>query len=90
MADAVGLWAAGVDCRFAPSRLCVKLFGSAEKVVVVELAARLAELSGRAIGEHYGIGATGVGAIHRPLAERPGTLAIVEDLAKQLRRRKPK
>ncbi len=44
--------------------------GSA-KAVAVELAAQLADRNGRAIGEHYGIGATAVGANRRPLSILP-------------------
>ncbi len=39
-------------------------------MVAVELAARLADMIGRAIGEHYGIGATAVGANHGRLVSR--------------------
>ena len=58
------------------------------KAVAVELAARLAELSGRAIGEHYGVGASAVGAIHQRLAGRPDLLQVVDSLAKQLGKRR--
>ena len=44
--------------------------GPAKSVAVV-LASELANLSGRAIGEHYGIGSSAIGAIHRRLANRP-------------------
>ncbi|MGO9111926.1 MAG: hypothetical protein ACLP9L_22085, partial [Thermoguttaceae bacterium] len=40
------------------------------KSVALELAAQLADLTGRAIGEHYGICATAVGANRRRLATR--------------------
>src|SRR5208337_645109 len=55
------------------------------KAVAVALASRLANLSGRLIGQHYGIGSAAIGAIHRRLADRPDTLEIVELLTKQLR-----
>jgi hypothetical protein len=54
------------------------------------LAARLSDLSGRAIGAHCGIGAAAVGAIHRRLADRREVLKVVERLAKQLCKRKSK
>ena len=54
------------------------------------LASRLANLSGRLIGQHYGIGSAAIGAIHRRLADRPDALGIVESLTKQLRRKKIK
>jgi putative transposase len=56
------------------------------KAAAVELAARLADMTGRAIGEHYGIGATGVAATHRRLAQRPELLQIVETLTGKLRK----
>jgi len=37
----------------------------------VALASRLAKLSGRLVGQHYGIGSAAIGAIHRRLADRP-------------------
>ena len=52
--------------------------GSA-KAVTVELAAQLADMSGRAIGEHYAIGATGLGANRRRLVSRPDVLQVVEN-----------
>jgi REP element-mobilizing transposase RayT len=60
------------------------------KGVAVELAARLADLTNRAIGEHYGIGAAAVGANHSRLANRPDVLQIVDTLARQLRKKKVK
>jgi hypothetical protein len=63
--------------------------GSA-KAAAVALASRLANLSGRLIGQHYGIGSAAIGAIHRRLADRPDALGIVESLTKQLRRKKLK
>jgi len=60
------------------------------KAVAIELAAQLADMSGRAIGEHYGIGAAGVGANHRRVAARPDVLRIVETLAQELRRTRRK
>ena len=49
------------------------------KAVAVQLAAQLADMSGRAIGAHYGIGATAVGAIHCRLAARSDVLQVVRD-----------
>ena len=60
------------------------------KAAAVALASRLANLSGRLIGQHYGIGSAAIGAIHRRLADRPDALGIVESLTKQLRRKKIK
>jgi hypothetical protein len=60
------------------------------KAAAVALASRLANLSGRLIGQHYGIGSAAIGAIHRRLADRPDALGIVESLTKQLRRKKLK
>ena len=37
--------------------------------VAVDLAYRLADLSGRTIGEHYGVGSGAVSAIHRKVEE---------------------
>jgi hypothetical protein len=56
----------------------------------VALASRLANLSGRLIGEHYGIGSAAIGAIHRRLADRPEAPDIIESLAKQLKRKRIK
>jgi len=56
----------------------------------VALASRLADESGRAIGEHYGIGSAAIGAIHRRLADRRDTLDVVEALARQLKRKRTK
>jgi hypothetical protein len=56
----------------------------AAKAAAVELAARLADMSGRAIGLRYGIGAAAVGAIHQRLQDRPDVLQLVESLAKKL------
>jgi hypothetical protein len=58
------------------------------KSVAVELAAQLADLSGRAVGEHYGMCANGVGANRRRLATRPEVLQVVESLGRKLRKRK--
>jgi hypothetical protein len=55
------------------------------KSVAVELAAQLADLSGRAIGEHYGMCATAVGASRRRLPTRPEVLQVIEILARKLR-----
>ena len=54
------------------------------KGVALELAAQLADMSSREIGEHYGIGATAVAANHCRLAARPEVLKVVETLAAQL------
>ena len=56
----------------------------------MELAAQLADMSNREIGEHYGIGATAVAANHGRLAVRPEVLKVVETLAGQLRKKKRK
>lgn len=56
--------------------------GSA-KAVAVELAAQLADMSGRAIGEHYGIGATAVGANRRRFLSRPDPLQVIETLGRK-------
>ncbi len=58
------------------------------KMVAVELAAQLADISGRAIGAHYGIGATAVGANRGRLRSRPDVLQVVETLGRQLRKKK--
>jgi hypothetical protein len=42
------------------------------------------------IGEHYGIGSSTIGAIHRRLADRPDTLHAVESLARQLSTKRTK
>ena len=60
------------------------------KAAAVAVASRLANLSGRQIGQHYGIGSAAIGAIHRRLADRPDALKIVESLSKQLRNRRIK
>ena len=60
------------------------------KAAAVAVASRLANLSGRLIGQHYGIGSAAIGAIHRRLADRPNALEIVESLTKQLRRKRIK
>jgi REP element-mobilizing transposase RayT len=59
----------------------------AAKAVAVALASRLAEANGREIAQHYGIGSSALGAIHRRLATRPEVLEVVEDLARGLRKR---
>jgi hypothetical protein len=56
--------------------------------VAVELAAQLADLSGRAIGEDHGMCATAVGASRRRLATRPEVLQVIEILGRKLRKRK--
>ena len=58
------------------------------KAAAVALAARLADMTDRAIGEHYGIGATGGAATHRRQADWPEVLQVVEVLARKLRKRK--
>jgi len=58
------------------------------KGIAVELAAELADLSSRAIGERYGIGATAVAANRCRLAARPEQMKVVETLAAQLRKRR--
>ena len=60
------------------------------KSVAVELAAQLADLSGRAIGEHYGICANAVVANRRRLATRPEVLQVITTLGGKLRTRKVK
>lgn len=60
------------------------------KAVAVELAARLADIGSRAIGLRYGIGAAAVSAIHRRLTDRPDVLHVVDALAKELHKRRPK
>jgi REP element-mobilizing transposase RayT len=60
------------------------------KGIAVELAAQLADMSSRAIGEHYGIGATAVAANHARLTARPELLKAVEKLSYELRNRKLK
>ena len=56
----------------------------------MELAVRLADLGGRAVGQHYGISSTGVGAMHRRAADRPGVLVVAAKLATSLQRRRRK
>ena len=51
---------------------------------------RLADLSGRAVGEHYRISSTGVGAIHRRMADRPDALAIADTIEKRLKKQRRK
>jgi putative transposase len=60
------------------------------KAVAVELAVRLADLSGRAVGGHYRISSTGVGAIHRRMAERPEMLAIADKIERTLQKHRRK
>ncbi len=84
---------AGLFSRFLSIvRYCVPgtIRAGPAKAVAVELAARLAGMSGRAIGLHYGIGAAAVGAIHRRLADRPDVLQVVESLTQQLRKTRTK
>ena len=58
------------------------------KGVVLELAARLADLSNREIAEHYGVGANAIGANRRRLAARPPVLQAIETLTQKLRKGK--
>ena len=60
------------------------------KSVAVELAAQLADLSGRAVGEHYGVCANAVVANRRRLAARPEVLQAIEKLGRRLRKGKLK
>jgi hypothetical protein len=60
------------------------------KGVAVELAAQFADMSSRAVGEHYGMGATAVAENHRRLTGRPELLKIVQTLAARLRTKKRK
>ena len=60
------------------------------KAVAVELALRLADLSSRAIGVRYRIGAAAVGAIHQRFAGRPELLQVVDELARKLSKMRSK
>ena len=60
------------------------------KAVAVELAAQLVDMSGRAIGAHYGIGATAVRANRERLVSRPDVLQVAERLGRELRKTKSK
>ena len=61
----------------------------ASKAVAVELACRLADTSGRAIGEHYNLGSGAVSAIHRKvLQDWHDVLPIVDALALRLQRKR--
>ncbi len=60
------------------------------KSVALELAAQLADLSGRAIGDHYGVCANAVGANRRRLATRAEVLRVIETLVRKLGKRKRK
>jgi len=61
----------------------------AAKAVAVELAYRLADLSGRAIGEHYCIGSGAVNAIHRKVENNwHDVLPTVNSLAVQLQHKR--
>ena len=66
----------------------------AAKAVAVELACRLADLSGRAVGEHYQIGSGAVSAIHRKMQKDwCNASGVVDALAVRLqgrRERKPR
>ena len=56
----------------------------------VAVASRLANLRGRVIAQHYGIGSSAIGTIHRRLADRSDALEIVESLARQLTKKRTK
>ena len=60
------------------------------KAVAVALAASLANMTCRAIAEHYGVGSSAVSAIQRRLADRPEVIAAVESLSRELRRKSKK
>jgi hypothetical protein len=61
----------------------------AVKAVAVELACRLADSNGRGIGEHDGVGAGAVSAMHRKVANGwQGVLPVVDTLASPLRRKR--
>ena len=60
------------------------------KSVAVELAAQLADPSGRAVDEHYGMCANAVVANHHRLAARPEVLQAIENLSQKLRKRRSK
>jgi REP element-mobilizing transposase RayT len=60
------------------------------KGVAVELAAQLADMSSRAIGAHYGMGATAVPANHHRLMARHELLKVVETLSARLRKKNRK
>jgi hypothetical protein len=81
------LYAHGVDAAILKTH---GRHAGVAKAVAVALASRLANLSGRTIGENYRIGSSAIGAIHRRLAERPEVLKIVESLVAQLRWKKTK
>ncbi len=84
---------AAVARRYGVDAAVLKTHGhhaGVAKAVAVALASRLANLSGRTIGQHYAIGSSAIGAIHRRLADRPEALKIVESLTKQLRRKRTK
>ncbi len=84
---------AAVARRYGVATAVLKTHGhhaGVAKAVAVALASRLANLSGRTIGQHYEIGSSAIGAIHRRLADRPEALKIVESLTTQLRRKRTK
>jgi len=58
------------------------------KTVAVALAARLANVTCRAIAEHYGVGSSAVAAIQRRVAGRPEVMAVVESLSRQLAKKR--
>jgi hypothetical protein len=80
------LYAYGVDAAILKTHGC---HAGVAKAVAVAMASRLANRSGRTIGEHHRIGSSAIGAIHRRLAERPEALKIVES-STQLRRKRTK
>jgi len=53
------------------------------KAVALELAAQLADLSCRAIGEYFGIGATAMGANRRRPTSRPEILRVIRTLSRK-------
>jgi putative transposase len=84
---------AAVARRYGMDPAVLKMHGhhaGPAKAAAVALASRLADISGRLIGQHYGISSSGIVAIHRRLADRPDVVEVVESLVKQLRRKRIK
>ena len=84
---------AAVAGRYGVDPAALKMHGhhaGPAKAAAVALASRLANMSGRLIGQHYGISSSAIVAIHRRLADRPEVLETVESLARQLSRKKVK
>lgn len=82
---------AAVSRRYGVEARVLKTHGhhaGPAKAVAVALASRLANATGRAIGLHYGISSSAIGAIHRRLAGRADVLEAVESLAQQLLKKK--